>query len=276
MPNERELTLYKAITSILLTILLVSCVSTSESEIPRTLELKAALRLGGHIRLAIEPPESKGHLVVIKDRHSTQPGNHRLRPQLRQVQYDNRRLVSYLVQHGFDLLGCEQTWGELKETPKNASQYRLVRSRIRYGSNLDEFALYQPVLFQLLWPKKLQVWGMEDPDLFAEDIEDFKTYVKARQQARRNDLSDSQRKQYQKVLLATLNKLRLNIAMRGTAAAKNLLKLVQDKQSTKAILLVGGAHVPAALEVLKESGFHVYVFESSRYATEKDSEPADE
>ncbi|MFT7618747.1 MAG: hypothetical protein ACI97A_002394 [Planctomycetota bacterium] len=269
----RELTCCKAITTVLLLLTLASCASKAESEISGDLPLSSAMGHVGMVRLAIEPPKSRGILVVMKDRHSTRPGNHRVRPQLRQVQKDNRRLVQYLVKQGFDLLGCEQVYGEFSETKATAAQYRLLRKRVQWENDLDEFGIYQPILFQILWGKRLAVWGIEDPELFAADLEDFKTFVQARQQARRNDLSPGQKAKYQETLLLTRKKLRLNIVERGKAAAQNFLKLAEEKKSTRAILMVGGAHVPAAIEVLKDSGFNVYVFESSRYAREEDTTP---
>ena len=68
-------------------------------------------------------------------------------------------------------------------------------------------------------------------------------------------------------------KLKQNINARGRLAAENLLRLMSEKKTNKAVLLLGGAHVPAALKVLEASKMDIYIFESTRYRSEKDMSP---
>ncbi len=255
--------------TILASVLLLNCcASSTHSSIPQSADLSVAMNQVGRIvgRFSAEKP--KGTLVVIKDRHSTRPGFHRVRPQLRQVQKDNRKLVEYLVRHDFRVLGCEQSLGEIKLNDTTKKQYALISGRMKQRVDLDEYAVFQPIRFQILWGDRLSVWGVEDKKLFEGDIEDFKAFARARQRVNRNDISAEDKKRLQQIILDSRKLLRKNITGRGEKAAENLLQIMEEQEVTKGILLVGGAHVPAAVRILLERDFDVYVFESSRYANE--------
>ncbi len=261
----------KVITTVFLAFVLTACASESGNEISPTVPLVSAMEQLGQVRQSVKAPDAKGQVVVIKDRHSTRPGFHRVRRQLRQVQKDNRHLIQYLVRRGFRILGCEQTLGEILPNATTESQYKLIAGRMKHGIDLDEYSVFQPIRFQLLWGANLSVWGVEDPALFAKDISDFRAFAKARQNVRRNDLTEADRAGLRSVLVASQQKLRLNIKARGEKAAENLLSIMQEQGVSHGILLVGGAHVPAALRVLEQTGYDIYVFASSRYAPEKNT-----
>ena len=215
----------------------------------------------GHFPAAAGAPV----VVVIRDRHSAAPGFHPVRPQIEAVQHDNRLLVEFLVERGFDLLGCECAAGPVRENKDSGRQFRIVNSRIKAGVELDGWSVFQPIRYQLLWPTRLSVWGVEDAELYEQDIVEFKTFVRASRHARRNDLDEKEKRQALETARAASMQLRRNIDERGLRAAGNLLLAMKQTGSEKSILMIGGAHVPSAIAALKEAGITIHVFESASY-----------
>ena len=275
-------TFRKRLLAILLaTTIFTCCSSPSIEEIPPNLPISQALNLVGRETVHHVAKESTLEVILIRDRHSTRPGFHRVRQQLRQVQRDNRLAVEYLLGKGFDLLFCEYPCGPLREDEKTQAQYRIIRSRMAHDYLLDEYAVFQPIRFQLSYGDRLEVWGAEDPELFKQDLRDFESFAKARSQRQRHDLSRRQKKAIETQFLAAVARLRQNIVARGEAAAKNVLTIMKKRGKRRAVLLVGGAHVPYAIAIFENAEVSYRVFESSRYAAEKDggkafADPEDE
>lgn len=249
-------------------VLVAACSSRQIEKIPANLPLESAFRLVGRPGPVLEPAEARGEVVLIKDRHSTYPGFNRLRPQLRQVQRDNRLLVAYLLGRDYRLLGCEFPLGPIEEDDSTATQYRIIRGRLDDERELDEYGVFQPIRFQLMFRGRLEVLGVEDPDLFGSDLDDFDLFARARKKLARKDLTEEDRAELARRMNELHRKMSANVAARGAAAGRNLARLMDERQATRAMMLIGGAHVPAAAEALLEAGFRVQVVESSRYASE--------
>ncbi len=249
-----------------------ACASSQIDEIPPAVSLDRAFDLVGRRSLRLEAEERRGTVVLIKDRHSTFPGFQRVRPQLRQVQRDNRLLLEYLVGRGYRLLGCEFPLGPIVENDETATQYRIIRPRLRDRRELDEYGVFQPIRFQLVFRERLEVVGVEDPELLAQDLEDFDLFARARRSLGRRDIPAEDRAEIAVRMRELHLRMAQNIAARGAAAGRNLAALMTEKELDRAVMLVGGAHAPAAAEALVAAGFRVEVFESSRYANENETD----
>ena len=221
----------------------------------------------GAIVARFEPPAPQAlRVVVIKDRHATTATFMRLRPQLREIQRSNRLIVEKLVGEGFRLLGCEKEYGELLEDENTKSQFKIVRSRLDPPDHLDQFSVYQPIRFKAMFAPRLEVFGVEDKDAYQEDVRLLKAVLALRQKIRRNDFDSQEHALAKAALAAAVGDLDKNIVRRGAKAAENLIALMNERRHEKAILLVGGAHVPAACGVFRDRGVAFEVFESRLYA----------
>lgn len=245
---------------------LCACVSPPPP-LPENLTLQQAMELEGTAEV-LSSTVSKQCVVIIRDRHPTYRGYRRIRKQLVQVQRSNRRFLDYLVRNGFTLLGCEFPRGPLEENSKTRQSYQLVRSKSRYGPEyLDRFAVYQPVRYQLFWPNRLQVIGVEDPILYEADRSILKEFQRIRQTLILGGLRPEERVQLEAATARAAAKLRVNSDRRGEAAAKNLLLAMQDATCYSAVLLLGGVHVPEAQRQLEAAGVQVHVFRPNGYET---------
>ncbi len=224
--------------------------------------LRAMSLLGEHA----DHFEGRGprHVLVIMDRHSAKPGFRRVRPQLRRIQREHRLLVENFVRHGYRVLGCEYPYGRLEETQDTAREYRIIRTWLHPRNALDEYGVFQPLRFQLMYPR-LEVWGVEDPELHGADRASWETYVTETARARRNDQSPESRKSHLARAAGAARDLDGNVRARGRAAALNLLKILDHLGRRRGILILGGAHIPAALEVFRRRGVGYDVYRSRHY-----------
>lgn len=204
-------------------------------------------------------------VVIVMDRHPMRSGTERMRPQLRDVQRSNRMFVEYLVQNGYGLLGCEFEKGPVAETPRTKQQYALIRSRLDPLERLDEYPVYQPIRYQILWSTKLEVFGVEDPALYQEDVTRLRRLLEVHRKAKTYPADDEQRRVLETERDKLAVELEENIVPRGVAAAQNLLELMESRQKKRAILLVGGAHATSAVEVMKSRGMPYSVFRATSY-----------
>jgi len=254
----------RSLTSLIFIVSSMACVSpleplTQDRGIPETLKML------GIQRDHEEGSETAAHVVVIKDRHSARPGFHRVRPQLRNIQRDHRRLIAYLVTRSYGILGCEQPVGLLFENESAAKEFRIIKRHMRPLAELDEYGVFQPARFAMMWPESLAVHGVEDEELYELDRNTWETYVKAMALARRKNRSMSQRNESLKTAARALGLMDKNVHARGEAAARNLVALMQEMGSPRGILLLGGAHIPAALTELRRHSIAFDVFESTHY-----------
>ncbi|MEE9394926.1 MAG: hypothetical protein V3W41_20750 [Planctomycetota bacterium] len=211
--------------------------------------------------------DSQPQIIYIKDRHSLNPGFHRLRPQLQAVQRDNRLLVDYLVAQGYTLLGCEFRFGELKEEPDTRQQFQIVRGRLKYDhpNYLDGFSIFQPIRHLLANRPRLKVWGVEDPELYDRDVAFLKTYRQATKHAKRRDLSKEERRSALTKAALAARALDKSLIDRGRAAAENLLRAMSRVKTERAILILGGAHVAGVESALRESDYSYRILQSRSY-----------
>ncbi len=203
-------------------------------------------------------------VLVIMDRHSARPGFRRVRLQLRRIQREHRLLIENFLRHGYRVLGCEYPFGPLEETEDTAREYRIVRTWMYPRDTLDEYGVFQPLRFQLMYPQ-LEVWGVEDPDLHAKDRESWETYVTETARARRKDQSEADRRAHLARADRAARELNRNVRARGRAAALNLLEALDRLGRKRGILILGGAHIPAALEVFRRRGVSYDVYRSHHY-----------
>ena len=250
----------------LLVLICLSCASTRPDPLNQERAIPDTLQALGHLRESHRSTEDAAHVVVIKDRHSARPGFHRVRPQLRAIHQEHRRLVEYLSRRGFAILGCEQPLGPLLENKSAAREFRIIRRRLRPTEELDEYGVFQAARYALMWPERLEVHGVEDPELYEADRSGWETYVKAMAVARRKDRDERLRLENHRLAQAALRKMDANVRPRGMAAAANLLELMKERGMNSGILLIGGAHVPGSVEALRNAEVNFDVFESRHYS----------
>lgn len=254
----------------MLVLLFVACFGCSST--PKTTTLphwitmeSAAEAVGKIVDRSYAKEGDDRRVVIVMDRHPMRSGTERMRPQLRDVQRSNRMFVEYLVQNGYGLLGCEFEKGPVAETPRTKQQYALIRSRLDPLERLDEYPVYQPIRYQILWPTKLEVFGVEDPALYQEDVTRLRRLLEVHRRAKTYPADDEQRRILESERDKLAVELEENIVPRGVAAAQNLLELMESRQMKRAILLVGGAHATSAVEVMKSRGMPYSVFRATSY-----------
>jgi hypothetical protein len=245
-------------------LLTAACASPPAETLRDAASLEDAAARVGRIVDVSETPDAR-HVVFIKDQHATTSSFMRLRPQLRAVQRANRLMVDYLLNRGYTLLGCEYRFGEILESEATRAQYKLVRARLQPPALLDEYSVYQPIRFRVLWGDRLAVWGVEDPELYGAAVALLDSYLKARQAVKRHDIESPQRADAERRMVELLAALDRQTIARGVKAADNLLTLMDRLQRRQAILLIGGAHVAAASELLRMRGVSFTVFEPTGY-----------
>ncbi|MEZ6196144.1 MAG: hypothetical protein R3F20_10535 [Planctomycetota bacterium] len=264
---------------LVLALALAACASPSPDRLDASLPPEEALA-----RLVVEtdrggPVDAAAEVLVVRDRHSTNPGFHRVRDQLARIQRDNRLLVDYLLGRGWSLLGCEFREGPLVDEPDTAQQYRIIRRRMQtdgvHTPFLDGWSVYQPIRFQLMHEGRLEVRGVEDAALYARDLDLFRDYKEARSIARRRNITEDERREALRAAVEAQTALEANTAARGRAAAENLVEAMRESGRDRAILLIGGAHVPAAVRSLEELGLRWRVVESRSYRDPPGPEPED-
>jgi hypothetical protein len=270
--------------TLLLSLLLVSaCAAPKADRIDPRLDLETGIARAAVVTLRSQVPAER-QVILIRDRHSTNPGFHRVRPQLAEIQGDHRRLVGFLSARGWGLLGCEYKEGPLVENDETRSQYRIIRRRMetdgRDSPFLDGWSIFQPIRYQLLFGDRLEVRGVEDAELYALDLEYFSEYKRAAAFARRRDIDEGQRREALALATQAQRALEANTDARGRAAARNLLNAMDAGERQRAILMLGGAHVPAAIEELAGAGVGYRVLESRSYRAARDPKayrrPADD
>ncbi|MCA9321590.1 MAG: hypothetical protein KDB53_12685, partial [Planctomycetes bacterium] len=201
-----------------------------------------------------------------KDRHSARAGFHRVRPQLQEIQREHRLLVTHLVGLGYDLLACEQPLGPLADRKETAAEFRVIRQRLRPVEDLDEYGVFQPLRFAMLHEGRLTVVGIEDPELYAADHDAWEEFIEGTRKGKRNDRPPEERALWLERAALASRRLDRNVLPRGRAAGRNLVALMRERGSQRAVLMIGGAHVPGVVDALREADIAFDVFESAGYA----------
>lgn len=254
--------------SVLLMLYALSACASPPVPLSGTLSLREAMNAEG-VAERIDPVAAPRTVIIMRDRHPTYRGYRRIRSQLVEVQRSNRRFLDYAVRSGYSLLGCEFPNGPLEENDDTRQSYQIIRSKLRYGPRyLDRFAVYQPVRYQLFWPDTLLVRGVEDKALYEGDRAILKEYQHIRGRLTRGGLRSDEKITLERATLNASSQLQVNSDRRGTAAATNLLRTMEKTNRHRAVLLLGGAHVPAAYSTLKQASIQVHVFCPNGYRDE--------
>lgn len=243
---------------------------TTAPDLPKDVDPVRAMSLLGEHANHFEGKDPR-RILVIMDRHSASPGFRRVRLQLRRIQREHRLLVENFLGHGYRVLGCEYPFGPLEETEDTAREYRIVRTWMFPKDTLDEYGVFQPLRFQLMYPE-LRVWGVEDPTLHEKDRKSWETYVAETARARRKDQSETDRAAHLAGAARAARDLNRNVSARGRAAALNLLEVLDRLGRKRGILILGGAHIPAALEVFRQRDISYDVYRSHHYDEHPDVE----
>ena len=207
--------------------------------------------------------------MLIKDRHSTHGAITRVRGRLGDIQRENRLAVSFLVQKGFSLLGCEAALGPLPEGEIAGAHAAAVRRALEERDNLDRLTVYQPIRYAVEFEGRLTVLGVEDRELYEADVACLERINDVRPMLARSDTSPEERRELLIESRRLMGAIRERAAERGRRAAGNLLALMESRRVDRAILLIGGAHVPSASRELSRRGVPHLVFECRHYDAQR-------
>jgi hypothetical protein len=229
---------------------------------PLTMPLGDALARLGAVETSpgqAETPE----VVILKDRHAVGPGIFHVDEELRALQRDHHALVTHLVARGFNVLGCEHALGPLPDNAAAADHRAVIDETRATGDDLNRWSVYQPLRYAVEFRGRLEVLGVEDPVLYQEDL-DTLTQIEKTMEVRRN-VGERRAAAFAAEEARLLRKIRDNVNARGSAAAKNLLDVMQQRGTQKAILMLGASHVPAAAATLADAGIRHHVFEAPTF-----------
>lgn len=205
-------------------------------------------------------------VVVIRDRHPTHGAITRDRGRLYGVRRDNRAALGYLVSSGFTLVGVEAEFGPLPNSGPAARHRTAVREALEERDDLDALTVYQPIRYEEEFRGRLEVLGVEDAELYRRDVEALQEIIRLRTGMTRNDVDEAEQKRLRQQFQALGQGILSQVESRGRAAANNFLSLLAERGLDRGTLMLGGAHVPAAVLVLREHGASVLIFESTSYA----------
>lgn len=232
--------------------------------------LEEGLRLYG--RISAEPvpegPVGLAHLevILIRDRHAVHGAITRERGPLQKIQRQNRGAIGFLVRKGFRLLGCEAPLGPLPDDHGPAAAHRAaVRRALAEGDPLHGLTVYQPIRYEEEFRGVMTVLGMEDTKLYQADVERLEKIIELRRVAGRADAPREERTEALRAMLEHMRAISAQVEQRGQAAACNLVEHMLVEGIDRAMLMLGGAHVPGALQTLLAEGVNVRVFECLSY-----------
>jgi hypothetical protein len=246
-------------------LLLAGCASEAcPPPLPVTMPLPEALDVLGTAR-EIPGATPLPEIVLQRDRHAVGPGIFYVDEDLRAFQRDQHRTVSHLVARGFTLLGCEHTLGPL---PRNAAaeDHIAVMERAKAdGDDLNRWSVFQPLRYEIEFAGRLTVIGVEDPALYQQDLDTLAQLEKVARVAKEGGSAGPGPKALAAEEARLLRNIRANVVARGEAAARNLLAVMQERGVDRAILMVGGSHIPAASAELSRASVHHWVFEAPTF-----------
>jgi hypothetical protein len=210
-------------------------------------------------------------VVVVKDRHFVGGGLTYVDDDLRRLQHEHRRLVGDLADRGFRLLGAEWRKGPLPLDGAAEDHRAAVRDALAEGDDLDRWSIYQPIRYETEFQDRLEVIGVEEPALYDADVAALERLIElARAERRAGEADAAGRAERARLRRAMVGR----IDDRGAAAARNLAEAMRDRRASKAILLLGAAHVPAASRTLQEMGVPHHVFTAPSFER-RDAPPTD-
>jgi hypothetical protein len=243
---------------------LAGCAATPEHASPSTgTPLGAALATLGSATFVAGTGE--GEVVILKDRHAVGPGIFYVDEDLRAFQREQHAVVSHLVARGFTLLGCEHDLGPLPRNQAAADNIAVIERARAEHDDLDRWSVFQPLRYEVEFEGRLQVLGVEDPALYGQDLDTLDQIEKTRRAASFHDAGGPSPQALAREEVRLLGKIRANVAARGAAAGVNLLAAMKERGATKAILMLGAAHVPAASAALKAAGVGHWIFETPSF-----------
>jgi hypothetical protein len=246
--------------------LLTGCITEPGPEIP----LDDGLRRYGTVTHHQPPPDEGGlswlRVVIIRDRHYVHGAITRIRGPLYQIQRENRGAIGFMIIKGFRLLGCEAALGPLPTAGDAAAAHRsAVREALNQHDNLHSLTVYQPIRYEEEFRGVLDVVGMEDTKLYESDAGRLADVIRLRRIATRSDNPRSMRSRAVEEMVALLGTITSNVHARGRAAACNLIEHMLCNGVNNAMMMLGGAHTDAAVELLRAEGVDVRVFECRSY-----------
>jgi hypothetical protein len=106
------------------------------------------------------------------------------------------------------------------------------------------------------------VFGVEDPDLYEQDLDTLAQIEKTIQVALDREKSGLSAQALAEEESRLRRKITANVAARGAAAARNLVAAMKERGALKAILMLGASHVPGASAELQGAGIRHWVFEA--------------
>jgi len=202
-------------------------------------------------------------IVVLMDRHTLTPGITRERGPIMEVRGQVRDAVEFLLSKDFSFLGCESPLGPLGDDAVAMAHREATRDAIRENDRLNALTIYQPIRLEEELGSRITVFGIEDPDLYSADREALQQIREYRRKRPRSSPSDVALLREAELLL--VRGIMDNARPRGEKAAKNLLKLMAERGENRAIMLIGGGHVPAVRSALAREGAAVWVLEPASY-----------
>jgi hypothetical protein len=242
----------------------LSCQSSGEPPSPSVaLPLREALACLGSVREVDGAPSPE--VVLLRDRHAVGPGIFYVDEELRAFQRDQRAVVRHLVARGFDLLGCEHTLGPIPRSPAAEDHIAVIEEARASGDDLNRWSVFQPLRYEIEFQGRLQVIGVEDPALYQADLETLSKIEKVVQARRFSEAGGPSQSELAREQARLLALIRANVAERGRLAARNLLAIMKERSSRKAILMLGASHIPAASAELAAENVRHYVFEAPSF-----------
>ena len=246
--------------------LMTGCVTEPGPEVPLDEGLARYGKVTHHPASDAADGLSQLRVVIIRDRHYVHGGITRIRGPLYHIQRENRGAIGFLVRKGFRLMGCEAALGPLPTDSDAAKAHReAVREALARSDNLHSLTIYQPIRYEEEFRQVLEVLGVEDPELYQGDADRLGDIIRLRTVAGRSDSPRELRMKAVEEMVAILRTITANVDARGRAAACNLIEHMFYAGFDDAIIMLGGAHTDAALEVLREKGADVRVFECNSY-----------
>jgi hypothetical protein len=203
--------------------------------------------------------------VLLKDRHAVGAGIFVVDDELRAFQRDQRVVVGHLVSRGFTLLGCEHTLGPIPMNDAALDHVEAIERARDSRDDVNRWSIFQPLRYQVELGGRLDVVGVEDPVLYAEDLETLGQIEKVAQAGRFPSAGGPSKEALDAEQKRLLRKIRANVDARGSLAARNLLDVMRERGRSPAMLLLGASHIPAAAAELEKAGVRHVVFEASTF-----------
>lgn len=210
-------------------------------------------------------PEAPPRVVLVRDKHPVHGAVTRSRGPLRDLRRENALALRFLVEKGFTLLGCETSLGPLPDGDAARRHREAVLEAIRSRDDLDAWTVFQPIRHQIQLGGRLEVMGVEDPELYARDVRTLDELITIHALLARSDISREKRRELSHRRRDLLSAVSGRARERGRRAAVNLLHLMERRGHHRAILLLGGAHTSGATDTLDTAGLPYLVFEAHSY-----------